>query len=503
MDKKVILLILDGWGIAKPDKFNAIDNANTPNFDMLKERYPYMTLKADGENVGLPVGQMGTSEVNHQAMGTGKIEKQTLVKIDDAIKNNELQNNEEINKLVNQLKDKGSRLHFIGIISDGGIHYQSRHLFHLLDILKRKSIDNEVYFHLFTDGRDVPPKSAKKYIKELEEKINELGIGIIATVQGRLYLDRDRDWDKTNIAFDLINSSKGKKVDSWEQAIDDAYINNHIMNDQYIQQYLIVENSKLEKNDVVICWGYRVDRQFQILKRILDENIENLLLTSFVNPSKSFAFNPIFPEGIFNNTLSEVICKANKTQYRITETEKYTHLTYFFNGHREEEWPGETWMLHQSNRFVKPEYGFEPSMRTFDITKNILDNIKNDNYDFQVINLAQTDMVGHTGNYNAAVIAAESADYCVSKIYDRLKDKLDKYALIITADHGNSDEMWDYEADQPHTRHTLNPVPFIVVTDGVEELEGENLLSSIAPTILELMNLEKPTDMESESLLKK
>lgn len=499
MDKKVILLILDGWGIAKPDKFNAIDNANTPIFDMLKEKYPYMTLKADGENVGLPVGQMGTSEVNHLAIGSGRIVLQDLPKIDKSIQDHELDNNEELLELLKHTEDNDGKLHLVGLLSDGGIHSHINHLFALLDILKEKNYSKRILLHLFTDGRDAPPKSAEKYLTQLQEKLNTVGIGEIATVQGRVYLDRDRDWDRTESAYKLIANGEGERKNSWKEVITESYTK--IDNDQYVERFIVGENTNFKEGDGILFFNFRTDRMFQIIKRTLETDIDNVRITAFCKPSESFDYTPIFKRNDIQNTLAETISENGRKQLHITETEKYAHVTYYFNGQRETEFPNEEWKLYDSNRYVKPLYNFEPSMRIFEFTKYITDGIQSNNYDFIIANYSNTDMVGHTGNYNAAVIAAESVDYCVGKIYEELEGKLDEYAILITADHGNSDEMWDYEADQPHTRHTLNPVPFIVVTDGVEKIEGKDLLSTIAPTILDLMGLKKPVDMQGDSLL--
>lgn len=500
MDKKVILLILDGWGIAKPDKFNAIDNANTPNMDKLMATYPNMLLKAHGEYVGLPKGQMGTSEVNHLAIGSGRIVLQDLPKIDKSIADHELDNKKELLELIDHAVKNNGKIHLTGLLSDGGIHSHINHLFALLDIFKAKGISVPIKLHLFTDGRDAPPMSARKYLEQLEAKLKEVGIGEIATLQGRFYLDRDRDWDKTEIAYQLIANAKGKRVNSWQEAIDESY--EEFDNDQYLKQFVLSDDSQINDGDSMLFFNFRTDRMFQIIKRTLECEKKEFLVSAFCKPSDDFNYTPIFQRDDINNTLAQVVSNSNRKQLHITETEKFAHVTYYFNGQRESEFPNEEWKLFESNRYVKPLYNFEPSMRIYEFTKFIINGINENKYDFIIANYSNTDMVGHTGNYNAAVIAAESVDYCLSKIYETIEDKLDEYTLIVTADHGNSDEMWDYEANQPHTRHTLNPVPFIVATNGEYKLEGEDLLSSIAPTIIKLMGLEKPEDMEGESLIK-
>ncbi len=500
MNKKVILLILDGWGWGPADKFNAIDNAITPNIDDLVSQYPHTMLLADGEHVGLPKGQMGTSEVNHMAIGLGRILKQDLPKIEDAIADGSFATNSALIKLLNHVKNNNSALHMIGILSDGGVHSHISHLLYILDLLREKNFDKPVYFHLFTDGRDVAPQSALKYLRILQDKIDQTGIGEIATIQGRVFLDRDRDWGKTEIAFSLISDHKGKKMPNWKSAIDEGY--QEFDNDQYHHQYYFDDQGKLKPQDGVLFFDYRTDRNFQIIKRTLDQNIKDLKICVFVSPHSDFDVLEMFPREEKHNGLSEILSKAGKNQFHLTETEKYPHLTYFFNGEREVEFDREVWQLLQSNHYVKPLYNYEPTMRAFDITKIILNKIKEGQNDFIVVNYPNTDMVGHTGNYEAAVIAAESVDYCIGKIYKEIKNRLDEYVLIITADHGNSDQMWDYEADQPHTQHTLNPVPFIVVTDlNVELNSRDQLLSNIAPTILKLIGIPKPQEMTGESFI--
>ncbi|MBP9758189.1 2,3-bisphosphoglycerate-independent phosphoglycerate mutase [Candidatus Dojkabacteria bacterium] len=500
MKKKVILLILDGWGEAKPDRYNAVLNANTPNVDFLRQNFPMMFLKAEGESVGLMEGQMGTSEVNHLAIGTGRIIWQDLPKLDKMIADNTFFENKTILNLINHVKTNNSSLHITGIVSDGGVHSHINHLIALLEVCKRQQLTQKVFIHVFTDGRDTPPKSAIKYLTLLENKINEIGVGEIATLQGRFYLDRDRDWARTENAFQLIRSGKGIKINSWREALDQSY--REVQDDQYHKQYVINENAKLSENDGFLMFNFRTDRSFQLLKRVIDEKINNFNITCFLSPSAEFEINSILKRDKVVNTLAEVLSKNGKTQFHCSETEKFAHVTYFFNAERETEFEGEKWLLHESNKFVKPDYNLEPTMRAFSLYEEIIKNIEENKYDFQIINFPNTDMVGHTGSYEAAVIAAESVDHCIGKIFNTLKDKLDSYAMIVTADHGNSDEMWDYKNNQPHTQHTLNPVPFILISDLNCKLEGLDSLSCVSPTILDLMGIEKPDEMEGSSLIK-
>jgi 2,3-bisphosphoglycerate-independent phosphoglycerate mutase len=511
--KKVILVIIDGWGVGPKDdegnfdKFNAIENADTANYDRLIREYPNVSLKSDGKSVGLPEGQTGTSEVNHLTIGAGRVILQTLPKINHAIETGEFFSNQAINATIDHVADmakekrhKDPALHLAGILSDGGVHSSIKHVFALLDLLKKRNFSQPVYFHLFTDGRDVAPKSAYKYIEQLEEKMKETGIGSIATIQGRFFLDRDRDWDKTEKAFQLIANGKGIKASKASAAVNLAY--NQVNSDEYMEQYVIDEDASLKPGDGLIFFHYRTDRIYQILHRMIEEKLDDFSLTSFVQPSDEFTeLKVAFPKPDVTNTLAEVISKAGLKQLHITETEKYPHLTYFLNGQRESEFPREEWIMHESNRFVKPRYNFEPSMQNYKITNSIIKAVLSDDYDFVVTNLSSPDMVGHTGNYSAAVISAESIDYCLGKIYEAIEDKLDEYALIVTADHGNSEEMWDYENDQPHTQHTLNKVPLILVSDINCKLTRRESLEDIAPTILELLGLPKPSIMTGESLI--
>lgn len=499
--KKVVLIIMDGWGLAPDDKYNAIANAKTPNIDKLIREYPNTRLKSDGLAVGLPEGQFGTSEVNHLTIGAGRVILQDLPRINTAIENETFFTNSAILKTINHTTENNSKLHLVGILSDGGVHTTTSHLYAFFETAHRLNYKNPIKLHLFTDGRDVAPKSAEKYFTDLDkqiEKYKDLDI-TISTIQGRAYLDRDRDWEKTEKAFQLMTKEGGNEYSSWKSVINFEYNANN--SDEYFGQYLLDKTGMIEKNDGVIFYHYRTDRLYQIVKRMIQEEFSNLSITTMINVSDEFDVNIAFPRFPINDTLAEVISKAGLKQLHITETEKYAHLTFFLNGEKENEMPNEDWKLIKSNRFIKPYYNFEPSMRNFDIAKNIIQAIENDTYDFIISNFASPDMVGHTGNYEAAVISAESVDYCIGKIYDALKDKLDDYALIITADHGNSDMMWDYKNNQPHTQHTTSPVPFIVVTKENFKLHRRESLSDIAPTVLDLMHLEKPEVMEGMSLI--
>jgi 2,3-bisphosphoglycerate-independent phosphoglycerate mutase len=496
--KKVILLILDGWGIGKPDKFNAVDNAKTPNVDKLIRDFPNVQLRSDGPFVGLPEGQFGTSEINHQVIGSGRIFLQDLPRINNAIEDGSFFANEELLNAIAHTKENNSALHLVGIISDGKVHSSMSHLLALIEMAKKEGV-KKIHIQAFVDGRDTAPKSAERYLSEVEEALKGFEEASIATVQGRFYLDRDRDWDKTAMAIDLITKGKGNKMKDWKSVINFNYEQN--VTDEFFKQYLVDENGLIKENDAVIFTHYRTDRLHQILQSLINENIKNLKIITFIEVSEEMKSGIAFPREVITHTLAQTISEADKKQLHITETEKFTHLTFFLNGGREKEYPREEWMLLQSNRFAKPFYNFDPAMQAFKIAEEIIKRIENDSEDFIIANFSNTDMVGHTGNYEAAVIAAESVDFCVGRIFEVLKDKLDKYALIVTADHGNSDVMWDYENDQPHTQHTTNPVPFIVATNSEFKLDKRESLQDIAPTVFDLMGIEKPEIMTGKSLI--
>lgn len=499
-NKKVILLILDGWGIAKPDKFNAVDNAKTPNFDRLMREYPNISLKSAGEAVGLPEGQFGTSEINHGVIGTGQVVLQDLPKIDNAIKDRTFFANETLVNACTHVKENKSKLHLAGILSDGKVHCSIEHAIATIELAAQENVE-EVYFHAFADGRDTPPKSVEKYLKRIQEALDKGNFkkSGVATLQGRFYLDRDREWEKTQKAIDLIFKAEGMKVGDWQAAVDFSY--NQNISDEFFSQFIIDEDGVVKKNDALVFFHYRTDRMFQIQKMSLDQKLENLKIVSFVNVFEGDRTDVAFPRTLITQTLASTISEAGKTQLHLTETEKFSHVTFFFNAGKETELEGEDWVMMESDRFVKPFYNLAPSMQTDKITEKIIEVVNKDKYDFILANYSNTDMVGHTGNYEAAVIAAENVDYCVGKVYELIKDRLDEYALIVTSDHGNSDIMWDYENDQPHTQHTTSPVPFILISDLECKLDKKESLEDVAPTILELMGIEKPEVMPGESLI--
>lgn len=495
-------MILDGFGIAPDAWHNAVKNAKTPNLDKLERMYPNVALKTDGLSIGLPEGQCGTSEVNHLTIGAGKVIYQDLPKINKAIEDGSFYKNEAIVKLVKHSIDNKSNFHIAGVLSDGGIHSHISHSFAMLELLNKMNFEGNIYFHAFTDGRDTPPISAEKYLNLVEDQIkrySKLKISI-GTVQGRIYLDRDRDWERTDKAVKLLTQGVGKDFNSWQAVLNFEYNRNN--KDEFFDQYLVDDNSTIKENDSLFFTHFRQDRMYQFIKSILDSNIKNLKICTLIQGSDEF--NDVlvaFPRTEVKNTMAEVISNSGLKQLHITETEKYAHLTFFLNGEREKEFPNEKWVMLESNRYVKPNYNFEPTMQAFEITRQVISAIEKNEYDFIAINYCNPDMVGHTGNYNAAVIAIEALDYCIGKIYEVIENKLNEFALIITSDHGNADIMWDEKNDQPHTQHTNSPVPLILVTDIDCKLDRKESLHDVAPTILDLMGVKKPKEMTGESLI--
>jgi len=513
-NKKVILIILDGWGIGKKDKFNAIDNAQTPNINYLLKNYPNTEVFAHGVYAGLPKNNFGTSETNHQIIGAGFIPKSSLLKINEALEKDLFKNNPQFSKVIEHCIKNNSDLHLGGIISDGGVHSDIKHLIHILEKIKEINFTKNVYIHGFTDGRDTPPLSAIKYFEKIQKTIEELDLKEIvkfSTIQGRFYLDRDRDWDKTEEAIDLIFDKKGIKKNNWKEAIEYDYSKmiESKKNDQYVNHYYLEEKGNFKTNDTFLCFNFRTDRIYQLLKKLEEKSTNKNYITGFIKPSEELNFEPLFYPDKVDLPLSKILAKHNKTQLHTSETEKFAHVTYFFNGQEEKLEKGEKHKLVKSNGFIKPYYNLEPSMKSEALTKLIIEKVNNKDKkeceDFILINYPNLDMVGHTGNYNASVIAAENIDYCIGLLYENIKDKLEEFTVIITADHGNSEEMWDYKNDQPHTQHTFNKVPLIIIDKDIEELKTnkneEISLKDIAPTILKYFNIEIPASFTGKSLI--
>ena len=493
--KKVLLCVLDGVGLSKIKDGNALVNANKPNIDYLMKEYPNKGINASGTFVGLPDGQMGNSEVGHLTIGAGRIIYQSLELINRAIKDESFYSNESFLNAIRHAKENNSKLHIMGLLSDGGVHSHINHIKALLKLCKKEDFSN-VYFHIFTDGRDTFKESSISYIDDLNNEINELGIGKICTISGRYYaMDRDKRWDRLKKCYDVIVNNTGNKCDNYKKYITDSYEKG--ITDEFIEPVIIDESGKIEENDSIIWANFRPDRAIQILRSLVDPNFDgfdrkifnNLYLTTMMYVSDDVKSDIAFKKEIIDNTLGIYLSKLGKKQLRIAETEKYAHVTYFFDGGRDLD-------LNLCDRVLIPSpkvatYDLKPEMSAREITSNLLEKMDN-NYDFIFLNFANGDMVGHTGNYDMTKKAIETIDEMIGKLYKKCME--DEYLFIITADHGNAEEMID-ENGNVVTSHTTNLVPFIV-TDKNLNIENVNKLSDIAPFILNYMNLNLPDEMK-------
>ena len=493
--KKVLLCVLDGVGLSKIKDGNALINANKPNIDYLMKEYPNKGINASGTFVGLPDGQMGNSEVGHLTIGAGRIIYQSLELINRAIKDESFYSNESFLNAIRHAKENNSKLHIMGLLSDGGVHSHINHIKALLKLCKKEDFSN-VYFHIFTDGRDTFKESSISYIDDLNNEINELGIGKICTISGRYYaMDRDKRWDRLKKCYDVIVNNTGNKCDDYKKYITDSYEKG--ITDEFIEPVIIDESGKIEENDSIIWANFRPDRAIQILRSLVDLNFDgfdrkifnNLYLTTMMYVSDDVKSDIAFKKEIIDNTLGIYLSKLGKKQLRIAETEKYAHVTYFFDGGRDLD-------LNLCDRVLIPSpkvatYDLKPDMSAREITSNLLEKMDN-NYDFIFLNFANGDMVGHTGNYDMTKKAIETIDEMIGKLYKKCVE--DEYLFIITADHGNAEEMID-ENGNVVTSHTTNLVPFIV-TDKNLNIDNVNKLSDIAPFVLNYMNLNLPDEMK-------
>ena len=509
-DKVTMLMILDGFGDNQNKDGNAIKLANTPNIDKLMKKYPNTDMYTSGLHVGLPEGQMGNSEVGHTNIGAGRIVYQELTRITKAIEDGDFFSNQELIAAIENCKKNHSKLHILGLVSDGGVHSHIRHLYGLLELAKRRDFE-DVYVHCFLDGRDTPPASAEGYIVKLQEKMKEKGVGKIASISGRFYaMDRDKRWQRVQKCYDALVNGKGIKANSAEKAIEDSYQKEVF--DEFVEPTVICNNgepvAKIEENDSVIFFNFRPDRAREITRAIVDKDFNefetkkmNVYFVCFTSYDETMPNVHIaFKKEVLHNTFGEVVSKAGLTQLRIAETEKYAHVTFFFNGGEEKQYPGEDRILVPSPKVET--YDQKPEMSAYEVTDKVVDALENDKYDVVILNFANTDMVGHTGSLEAAIKAVEAVDECVGKIVKVIEEK--KGNLIITADHGNAEQMIDYKTGEPHTAHTTNPVPIILVTANPEyKLKENGKLADLAPTMLDLMGIEQPKEMTGESLLVK
>ena len=507
MAQKTLLMILDGWGNSTDSSVSAIDKAKTPFIDSLYENYESNVLRTDGKHVGLPEGQMGNSEVGHMNLGAGRIVYQDLAKISRAIEDGELENQIVLTNSIKYAIKEDKKIHLLGLLSDGGVHSHINHIEGFLEFIGKYQ-HNKVFLHAFTDGRDVDPKSGIKFIERIEKKISETG-GNLASVIGRYYaMDRDNRWERIKEAYDLLVKGIGKPSDNFIEQLNKSYKKG--TTDEFIKP-LFKKNidgnalTKIENGDVVIFLNFRTDRGRELTqvlsqKPFPDYDMHPLQLRyiTLTNYDTSFrSVEVIFNKENLSETLGEILSKAGKTQVRIAETEKYPHVTFFFNGGREEPFEGEERILCPSPKVAT--YDQKPEMSAFEITKAIIKKITLQTPDFICLNFANPDMVGHTGDFNAAVKACEVVDECVSKIVKSALDK--KYAILIIADHGNCETMLNSDGS-PNTAHTTNPVPIILV-DLEKKKVKEGILGDIAPTILDLLEIDIPKKMTRNSLIKK
>ncbi len=504
--KKVALIILDGWGIAEDPEVSAIDKAKTPFYEYLLANFPCTTLQASEEAVGLPEGQMGNSEVGHTNIGAGRIVYQDIIRIAKSLKTRKILENPGFQNLLDYLKTTGKPLHLMGLVSDGGVHSSLEHLKELLHIFKEEGI-RKIYLHVFTDGRDTDPYSGKGFVEELETYLKELGIGKIASIVGRYYaMDRDKRWERITKAYDLLVKGKGKKFSSAREAIEDSY--KEKITDEFIEPRSIVgEDGKpialLQAGDAVLFFNFRADRARQLTQVLTQKDFPEFSMktlplyyvTMTVYNEDFEGLHVLFTKEELKNTLGEWLSLHNKTQLRIAETEKYPHVTYFFNGGREEAFVGEERILIPSPKVAT--YDLQPEMSAYEVKDAAIKYIRGHRPDFVCLNFANPDMVGHTGVFEAAVRACEAVDECLAEVVKTAREE--GYLCLITADHGNADKMKNPDGS-PNTAHTLAKVPFIITSEAELTLQ-EGVLANIAPTVLALMDLPKPEEMTEESLI--
>ena len=503
--KRVLLCIMDGWGIAKDSIKNATLVANTPNIDKFYKEEPNIQIYADGEHVGLPDGQMGNSEVGHLNIGAGRVVYQDLTRINKAIKDGDFYTNEKFLKAVEHVKKYNSALHMYGLVSTGGVHSSLDHILALIEFAERQGL-KKVYFHAFLDGRDTPPESAVEFLSKVEEKLKEAGLPPVASVTGRYYaMDRDNRWDRVERAYNMLILGEGNKAESAVEAVKESYAKG--VTDEFVEPTVInVPNSRIQDNDAIIFFNFRPDRAREISKAVMFENFDgfkrkavrkNLYYVTFKQYDASFPFPVAFEPQPLVNLLGEVLDKNGIKQFRTAETEKYAHVTFFFNGGIDEPNKLETRVLINSPKVAT--YDLQPEMSAPEVCEEVLKAIDNKDYGFILVNFANPDMVGHTGVMEAAVKACETVDECVGKIV--AKAKANDVAVILTADHGNAECMEDSKTHAPYTAHTTNPVPLFVMNDGDIKLKQSGALCDIAPTVLDIMDIKKPEEMTGNTLI--
>ncbi|WP_369048185.1 2,3-bisphosphoglycerate-independent phosphoglycerate mutase [Tenacibaculum sp. UWU-22] len=505
MNKKVILMILDGWGVTLNPKVSAVYNAYTPFIDSLYDDFPHAELRTDGKYVGLPEGQMGNSEVGHMNLGAGRVVYQNLARINKAVAEGTLAQEQALLDAFAYAKENNKNVHFLGLVSDGGIHSHINHLKGLLDAANKNNVKN-VYLHAFTDGRDCDPKSGKSFIKDIEHYMHRT-TGELATITGRYYaMDRDNRWERVQLAYDALVNGKGSISSnatasikqSYEAGVTDEFIKPIIMVDEHNNPKTTIKN-----DDVVIFFNFRTDRGRQLTEALSQKDFPefnmkklSLYFVTLTNYDDTFKhIHVVYDNKNIENTLGEVLEKSGKTQIRIAETEKYPHVTFFFSGGREKEFKGEKRLLCPSPKVAT--YDLKPEMSAYDIRDAIIPELKKGEVDFVCLNFANGDMVGHTGVFDAAVKACEAVDDCVKDVITTALDN--NYTTILIADHGNCEIMINPDGS-PHTSHTTNPVPVILIDHDLKSIKN-GILGDIAPTIIKLIGLEQPKEMTQHSLI--
>lgn len=505
MGKKSLLIILDGWGIGDKSKNDVISSTPTPYWDYLMSTYPHSQLQASGENVGLPDGQMGNSEVGHLNIGAGRIVYQDLVKINRACADNSIMKNPAVVEAFTYAKENGKSVHLMGLTSNGGVHSSLDHLFKLCDIAKEYNIQN-TFIHCFMDGRDTDPKSGKGFIEEVTNHCQKT-TGVVASIIGRYYaMDRDKRWERVKLAYDLLVKGEGKKANCMVQAMQESY--DEGVTDEFVKPVVNASvDGRIKEGDVVIFFNYRNDRAKELTIVLNQQNfpeegmsvVPNLKFYSMTPYDASFTtVKVLFDKENVNNTLGEYISSKGLKQLHMAETEKYAHVTFFFNGGRELPYEGEERILVASPKVAT--YDLKPEMSAYEVKDKLVEAIKQDKFDFIVVNFANGDMVGHTGVYSAIEKAVVAVDECVKEVVETAKSQ--GYESIIIADHGNADKAMN-EDGSPNTAHTLNPVPCIYVTESKTATVKEGRLADVAPTILSIMGLEVPAEMTGKVLITK
>ena len=509
--KKALLIILDGWGIGDQSQSDVIEQTSTPYMDYLKANYPHSELQASGGYVGLPDGQMGNSETGHLNIGAGRVVYQDLVKINLACADNSILENPEIQSAYNYAKTHGKSLHLMGLTSNGGVHSSIDHLFKLIDIAKIYDIEN-CYVHCFMDGRDTDPMSGKGFITDLQQHMNEAGVGVVASIIGRYYaMDRDNHWDRIKLAYDLIVNGQGRAVTDMVEGVQSCYNSHteeHKNTDEFMEP-LVNSNvdGRIKEGDVVIFFNFRSDRAKELTIALTQhdipeqnmQTIPNLQYYCMTPNDDSFTgVHILFPKENVTNTLGETIASKGLKQLHVAETEKYAHVTFFINGGREEPFEGEDRILVSSPAVAT--YDLKPEMSAFEVKDKLVEALKTNKYDWIVVNFANADMVGHTGVYSAIETAVQTIDQCLNEVVETAKTM--GYETIITADHGNADHALNDDGT-PNTAHSTNPVPFIYVTENLNARVNNGVLADVAPTILHIMGLQQPKEMTGQCLINK